>query len=329
MLLVVGTALGVGEHASAARQDRPARSLPLTRVTDLRLPGNPTRFDYQSVDPTGRRLYLAHLGDSTLVVVDLDALRIVATVPDLASVHGVTLAPDLGRVYATATGVDQLVGIETTTNRLVSRTATGNFPDGVAYDQQDRRLFVSDKNDGAITVIDATTNTRLATIPLAHETGNVADDPTAHSVYVAARTPDELVKIDPSTLEPVRRIRLPGCDGAHGVYLDVANQRAFVACERNARLVAVDLLRGRELARAPVGTGPDVLAFDAALHRLYVASESGTVTAFDTSRTLHKIGQSHLASGAHSVAVDQATHWVYFPLPDVGGDPALRVMQPR
>jgi hypothetical protein len=44
---------------------------------------------------------------------------------------------------------------------------------------------------------------------------------------------------------------------------------------------------------------------------------------------LRKIGQSHLAGGAHSVAVDQATHRVFFPLQDVGGHPVLRVMQPR
>jgi len=104
-------------------------------VTDLRIPGNPARFDYQSIDPTGRRLYLARLGDSTLVVVDLDPLRVATTVPDIASVHGVALAPDLRRVYASATGVDQLVGVDTTTNRIVSRADTGNLPDGVAYDE--------------------------------------------------------------------------------------------------------------------------------------------------------------------------------------------------
>jgi hypothetical protein len=31
---------------------------------------------------------------------------------------------------------------------------------------------------------------------------------------------------------------------------------------------------------------------------------------------------------AHSVAVDPATHLVYFPLENVGGQPVLRIMAP-
>ena len=72
--------------------------LPLERVRDVRLPGRSTRFDYQSVDAPGRRLYVAHLGDSTLDVIDVDALTAVATVPDIADVHGVLAVPEIGRV---------------------------------------------------------------------------------------------------------------------------------------------------------------------------------------------------------------------------------------
>src|SRR6516162_3903966 len=40
-------------------------SLPLTPVADVPLPGRASRFDYQAVDATSRRLYAAHLGDSS------------------------------------------------------------------------------------------------------------------------------------------------------------------------------------------------------------------------------------------------------------------------
>ena len=36
-----------------------------------------------------------------------------------------------------------------------------------------------------------------------------------------------------------------------------------------------------------------------------------------------------LAAGAHAVAVDPATHRVFFPLASVDGRPVLRVMRPR
>ena len=81
--LLLPIAIGVPTVASA-EASRPPKRLPLVHVTDVRLPGNATRFDYQSIDPTRRRLYIAHLGDSTLDVVDLDTLRVVATVPKVA-----------------------------------------------------------------------------------------------------------------------------------------------------------------------------------------------------------------------------------------------------
>ncbi len=73
----------------------------------------------------------------------------------------------------------------------------------------------------------------------------------------------------------------------------------------------------------------DVLAYDPELRRLYVASESGIVAVFELrGSSLVKLGQTKLADRAHSVAVDQATHRVFFPLEDVRGHPVLRVMRP-
>ena len=323
--LVVPTATQPSAATTVSRHDQ----LPLTRVIDVPLPGRPTRFDYQSIDPLTHTLYVAHLGDSTLDVVDLDTLRVRVTVPHLAHVHGLAVAPRVGRVYATATGTNELVTVDAATNKVIARTRTGRFPDGVAYDDRDGFVYVSDKDDGSLTVVDAASNKVVHTIKLGAESGNVVYDPDGAVVYAAVRAPDVLVAIDPATNRVARRIRLPGCDGAHGVYLDRTTRRAYIACERNGRLVVVDLRSNREIARATVGSGPDVLAFDSSLQRLYVASESGTVSVFDTSgRTPRKLGQAHFADGAHSVVVDQASHRVFFPLERVRGEPVLRVMAP-
>jgi hypothetical protein len=69
-------------------------SLPLTPVADLPLPGHASRFDYRAIDTVNRRLYVAHLGDGSLVVFDLDGQRVVQEVPRLPSVHGVAVAPN-------------------------------------------------------------------------------------------------------------------------------------------------------------------------------------------------------------------------------------------
>jgi hypothetical protein len=72
-----------------------------------------------------------------------------------------------------------------------------------------------------------------------------------------------------------------------------------------------------------------VLAYDTQLQRLYVAAESGVVTIFEVRATsLAELGRARLAAHAHSVAIDQATHDVLFPLQDIDGHPVVRVMRP-
>ena len=78
-----------------------------------------------------------------------------------------------------------------------------------------------------------------------------------------------------------------------------------------------------------VGAGPDVLAFDRGFGRLYVSAESGVISIFDErGKNLEKIGEGFFAANAHTVAVDQRTHRVYFPLQNVGGKPVLRIAVP-
>jgi YVTN family beta-propeller protein len=324
-VIAIAVALVIAASPVAGRTP----GLPLARVRDVRLPGNSSRFDYQSVDAPGRRLYLAHLGDSTVDVIDVDTLTVVATVPDIADVHGVLAVPEIGRVFGSATGTNELVTLDASSDQVIGRTPTSQFPDGIAYDPPDDLVLVSNKDAGSETLVEGRSGRMVRTVKLGHEVGNVAYDPTSRLAYVAVRPPDQIVAFDPTSGATTDRIRLTNCRGAHGLYLQLQTQQAFVACENNAKVVMVDLQKHRQIAEASVGDNPDVLAYDPGLGRLYVAAESGVVTAFSTISThLHKLGQAHLADKAHSVAVDPTTHLAFFPLERDPNKPGLRVMKP-
>ena len=53
------------------------------------------------------------------------------------------------------------------------------------------------------------------------------------------------------------------------------------------------------------------------------------VFALAADRGVTELGRGFVGPNAHSVAVDPATHRVYFPLADVGWRPVLRVMDAR
>src|SRR5262245_51586179 len=54
-------------------------------------------WDYLSVDSPARRLYVSH--GTHVVVVDLDANKIVGDIPDTPGVHGIAIAAELNKGF--------------------------------------------------------------------------------------------------------------------------------------------------------------------------------------------------------------------------------------
>lgn len=303
-------------------------TLPLTLVENVPLPGPSNRFDYTSLDPTTDRLYIAHMDADQLLVFDIHKRRVMKTIA-APGVHGVIAVPQLHRVYASATDARQLLTIDSRTGRVLNRASAGEYPDGLVYDPAERHVFVSDESGGIEAVFNAA-GRRIGTVHLGGEAGNVQYDAASGNVLADVQSRDDIAVIDPLSNRVVRRVALSGCDHPHGLNIDAPRRLAFVACDGNAQLLTLDLKTMKVTGRMPVGSSPDVLSFDKSSRRLYVAAESGVVTiAAERGRRLVKLGQGLLAENAHTVAVDPATHLVYFPLERGSrGQPELRIMKP-
>ena len=305
----------------------PAVGIPLADLAEIPLPGKATRLDYASMDPETHKLFLAHLGDSTVIVVDTDHDKVTAEIPGIGHVHGVLAVPALGRVYASATETNEIVAIDEKSLKVVARIPGGFYPDGMAYAPRQRKLYVSDEHGKTETVIDTRLNRRIATILLGSEVGNTQYDSSSGHIFVNAQTSGKLIEIDPEADRIIAIHALQGCVEPHGLLIDARDRLAFVACQDNSRLLAFDM-KSMEIAwSSPVDKEPDVLAFDPGLHRLYVAGEEGVVSIFDSSGGMQKIWEGFIGDNAHVVAIDPATHAVYFPLKNVLGRPVLRIMK--
>jgi len=305
------------------------KDLPLRILSDVPLTGGTTRLDYQSLDSSSGRLYIAHLGSDLMTVFDVNKQAIVGDVKDLRHAHGVLAVPELHRVYASATGTNELAVIDDHNLTIVARVPAGDYPDGIAYAAKENKIYVSDLHGKADTVIDAKTNQRITTIELGGGAGNSQYDPTSDRIFVTVDGREELAEIDPTTDQIVGRYPLNGCKGSHGLLIDSENRLAFAACEENSKLVVFDLQSKKATATLPVGADPDVLAFDSNLHRLYVSAESGNIAIFDErDRELQKVFLGFFAANAHTVAVDSRTHRVYWPLQNIDGKPVLRITVP-
>jgi len=270
----------------------------LSRLIDVPLPGQPSRFDYQSLDPKAKRLYFSHMGDGELVVLNTDTREIVAHLPGFPRTTGVLVVPELQKVFVSVPGNHEVAVVDTRTLKVLARVPDGEFPDGLAYAPEVHKVFVSDESGGKETVIDGRTNERIGSIDLGGEIGNTQYDPASRLIFANVQSTGELVAIDPKSERIVGRHALKGGAGPHGLLIDAPKRLAFAACEGDSKVLVVDMETFDVKQVLSTGEGPDVLALDSGLDRLYVATESGIVSIFQ------------------------------LPLKSVEGHPVLRIMKP-
>src|SRR5215213_5009471 len=332
-LLACGRAATVDGTPGVAPPPGTAASTPsnaaiVQPIADVPLPGSAARFDYQSLDPTSGRLFIAHMGADQVIVFDTRAEQVIETVSGVKTPTGVLAVPELGRIFVAAAGSHDVAVIDAESLEVIAQTGQIGFPDGLDYAPTVKQVFVSDESGGGELVIDATTNKVVTTIDIGGEAGNTHYDPGSGCILVAVQSQNQLAVIDPTTDRLVGRYDLDAdCQTPHGFLIDPPLRQAFVSCEDNATLLVVDLQTMTVTETYPVGQGPDVLAFDPGWRRLYVASESGIVSIFDERGTeLQPVGE-YRAPHAHSVAVDPRTQRVYLPLEDVDGKPVLRILE--
>ena len=333
-----------------ARAEHSSLGTLFTLVGDIPLGAGTTRTDYQSIDAVARRLYIAKMGEGKLLVYDLAHDRLVREIADLPKITGVLAVPQLHRVYASVPGSGiaasfrvglGMLGLTSGTGMVaifdseslkeVTRVAGGVFPDGIAYDPLDQRIFISDELGSAVLVIDACNNRLLAQIKMPGEVGNVQYDPRTEKVFAPLQTRNALAVIDPAKNALVAQIPLAGCDHPHG--LAVASEAAvgYVACDGNDVLLVVNLETRRVIGSQPIAHDPDVLATDPEMKRLYVAAESGNMSTFDITNADSPValGNVFVGDGAHAVAVDPSSHRLYFGLANVKGKAVMRALAPR
>src|SRR5437879_6318094 len=96
--------LRLGKHSSALAILAACFLLPATAaaadgystIKKIPIPGQGS-WDYLTVDVAARRLYVSH--GTQVEVLDVDSGAIVDTIPNTPGVHGIAVAPELGRGF--------------------------------------------------------------------------------------------------------------------------------------------------------------------------------------------------------------------------------------
>jgi hypothetical protein len=128
-VVALAAALCIGGISISVVPSQTHDQLPLRQVADIPLPGKAVRFDYQTLDASHGRLYIAHMNADQLVVFDTKKREVVANLDGFPSVHGVRAVPELGKVYASATGEHKVAVVDMESLKTIAKAGPVNYPD--------------------------------------------------------------------------------------------------------------------------------------------------------------------------------------------------------
>jgi DNA-binding beta-propeller fold protein YncE len=285
-------------------------------------------WDYLLLDPATRRLYVSR--GTRVVVIDADSGAVRGEIPNTPGVHGVALAPDLGR-GATSNGRDQSVTIfDLRSLKALGRVrTTGGNPDAIVYEPATHRVFTFNGAGQNATAIDVMAGAVAGTVAL----GGKPEFAVALGdgrIYVNIEDTAELVVLDARRLAVEARWPLAPCQEPTGLALDAAHARLFAACS-NRLMVVIDPGNGRVVATLPIGDGVDGTAFDAGTGLAFSSNGEGTLTVIRevTPDSFAVVETVPTQRGARTLALDPRTHALFLPTAEFGPAPAPTPEQPR
>src|SRR6202521_5748599 len=131
-------------------------------------------WDYLTADSDARRVYISR--GTHVMVIDADSGKSVGDIADTPGVHGIALAPELGRGF-TSNGREGTVSIfELKTLATSSKVKVGDNPDAILYDSATKRVFAFNGRSQDATALDAAKGTVLGTIKLGGKPEFAASD---------------------------------------------------------------------------------------------------------------------------------------------------------
>ena len=284
--------------------------------------GDASRWDYLSVDPVTRYLYVAHY--TKFEVLDADTGKKVGEIAPANRAHGVVILHEFNRGFATSGNDNAVIVFDPRTLKILSTIkTTGKNPDALAYDADTRKLYAVNGASGSVTVIDPATLAVTATVTLVEGKLEQIGFDGRGRAFVNNEEKSAVHVFDTHTLQPVANWSLAPGEGGTGMAVDAAMHRLFTTCG-NHQLIVMDTDTGKVVATPAIGEDADGVVFDAARGLIFTSNADRTLTVLkQNSADDYTVRQTvPTAEGSKQIALDAASGRIFLPAGKFGPKPA-------
>jgi DNA-binding beta-propeller fold protein YncE len=274
-------------------------------------------WDYLTMDSEARRLYISH--GTHVVVFDPDAGKVVGDIPNTEGVHGVALAPELGRGFTSNGRAGTVTVFDLKTLKEIQQVSTtGQNPDAILYDPASQRVFTFNGRSDNSTAIDAASGKVAGTIELGGRPEFATADGKGR-VYANLEDKSEVVAIDSRALKLLSTWPLAPCESPSGMAIDREHRRLFIGCH-NQMMAVMDADNGKVVTTVPIGRGVDANRFDPGTQLAFSSNGDGTLTVVheDSPDKATVVANVPTQRGARTMALDLKTHNLYLTTAEFG-----------
>jgi YVTN family beta-propeller protein len=293
-------------------------------VKKIPIPGQGS-FDYLTVDETARRLYVSH--GTQVEVLDIDSLTIVGSIPKTPGVHGVAIAPEIGRGFVSNGQASTVTIFDLKTLKPIADVPTGQKPDAIIYDPATSRVFAFNGGSNSATAIDAATGKVAGTVNLDGGPEFAAADGNGY-VFNSLEDESLVLKINSRELKVEQRWPTAPCSSPSSMAMDRANRRLFVGC-RSRVMAVIDADSGKVITTLPIGDHVDATAFDQETRLIFNSNGEGTISVIhqDGPDKYSIVETVKTAPRAKTMALDPKTHRLFLSTAENGQFEVLVVGQ--
>ena len=273
-------------------------------------------WDYFTVDEGARRLYVSH--GTQVEVLDVDSGAIVGKIENTQGVHGIAIAPDLGRGFVSDGQSSTVTIFDLKTLKTIAEVPTGKKPDAIIYDPATSRVFAFNGGSNSATVIEAKDGKVAGTIDLGGGPEFAAADGNGY-VYNNLEDESLVLKINSRTLKVEQRWPTAPCSSPSSMAIDRDNRRLFLGC-RSKVMAVMNADTGQVITTLPIGDHVDATAFDAETRLIFNSNGEGTVTVIrqDSPDKYSVVETVKTLPRAKTSALDPKTHRLFLSTAESG-----------
>ena len=282
-------------------------------------------WDYLAVDEAARRLYVSH--GTQVEVLDVDSGAIVGKIENTPGVHGIAIAPELRRGFASNGQSSTVTIFDLKTLKTIAQVPVGKKPDAIIYDPATSRVFAFNGDSNSATAIQAADGKVAGTVDLGGGPEFAAADGSGY-VYDNLEDASVVLKINSRSLKVEQRWPTAPCSSPSSMAIDRANRRLFIGC-RSKVMAVMNADTGQVITTLPIGDHVDATAFDPESRLVFNSNGEGTLTVIhqDSPDKYSVVQTVKTLPKAKTMALDPKTHQLFLSTAEAGQFEVLVVSQ--